>query len=223
MEPVAQYLEQNRDRFVEDLKAALRIPSVSAKPEHQRGRARAARITSPAICKRARHDARRGRLDRRPPGRLRGVAGRPGQADGAASTGTTTCSRSSRSSCGRRRRSSPSCATASCYARGAVDDKGQVYMHLKADRGAHEGERPASDQPEDRDRGRGGGRQREPRGLPARAPPRAGRRRHRRQRHRDARPRPAGAHVRAARHPATRRSRSRGRRTTSTPATSAAR
>ena len=35
MDALTQYLEQNRDRFVEDLKAALRIPSVSAKTEHR--------------------------------------------------------------------------------------------------------------------------------------------------------------------------------------------
>src|SRR5436190_14070715 len=35
MDNLTQYLEQNRDRFVEDLKTALRIPSISAQPEHK--------------------------------------------------------------------------------------------------------------------------------------------------------------------------------------------
>ena len=35
MDALTQYLEQNRDRFVEDLKTVLRIPSVSAQPKHK--------------------------------------------------------------------------------------------------------------------------------------------------------------------------------------------
>jgi len=35
MDPIARYLEDHRDQFLEDLKAALRIPSVSTQPEHR--------------------------------------------------------------------------------------------------------------------------------------------------------------------------------------------
>src|SRR2546425_8164179 len=35
MDVLTRYLDQNRDRFVEDLKEALRIPSVSAQPQHR--------------------------------------------------------------------------------------------------------------------------------------------------------------------------------------------
>ena len=35
MDALTQYLEQNRDRFVEDMKQALRIPSVSTDPAHK--------------------------------------------------------------------------------------------------------------------------------------------------------------------------------------------
>jgi len=35
MDALTQYLDQNRDRFVEDLKSVLRIPSVSAQPKHR--------------------------------------------------------------------------------------------------------------------------------------------------------------------------------------------
>src|SRR5258708_239125 len=42
MDALTAYLEQHRDRFVEDLKAALRIPSVSAKAEHKQDCARCA-------------------------------------------------------------------------------------------------------------------------------------------------------------------------------------
>jgi acetylornithine deacetylase/succinyl-diaminopimelate desuccinylase-like protein len=34
MDPVTQYLDQNRDKFLDSLKAVLRIPSVSAQPKH---------------------------------------------------------------------------------------------------------------------------------------------------------------------------------------------
>ena len=47
-------------------------------------------------------------------------------------TDTMTCSRSIRSTNGSPRRSSPPCVTAKLYARGAVDDKGQVFTLLKA-------------------------------------------------------------------------------------------
>src|SRR5262249_14801521 len=35
MDALAQYLDQHRDRFLDDLKAVLRIPSVSAQPQHK--------------------------------------------------------------------------------------------------------------------------------------------------------------------------------------------
>jgi hypothetical protein len=109
------------------------------------------------------------------------------------------------------------------FARGAVDDKGQVYMHVNAI-DAHmqvngklpvnvklviEGEEECgSDNLE---------------GFPERSPQRARRRRDRRQRHGDARPRSARAHLQPARHSlhADRRPGARG--TISTPVISAAR
>lgn len=35
MDALAQYLENHRDRFLDDLKAILRIPSISADPKHK--------------------------------------------------------------------------------------------------------------------------------------------------------------------------------------------
>src|SRR6185369_11976475 len=35
MDALTRHLEDNRDRYLEDLKSALRIPSVSAKAEHK--------------------------------------------------------------------------------------------------------------------------------------------------------------------------------------------
>src|SRR5689334_23255914 len=43
MDALTSYLESNRDRFVEDLKAALRIPSVSAQDQHRPDMQRCAR------------------------------------------------------------------------------------------------------------------------------------------------------------------------------------
>ena len=57
---------------------------------------------------------------------------RPRQARRCWSTGTTTSSRPIPSTSGSPRRSSRPSATASSYARGAVDDKGQVFCLLKA-------------------------------------------------------------------------------------------
>src|SRR5262245_32922786 len=34
MDALTRYLEEHRDRFLDDLKAVLRIPSVSAQPQH---------------------------------------------------------------------------------------------------------------------------------------------------------------------------------------------
>ncbi|HEY6866602.1 MAG TPA: peptidase M20, partial [Candidatus Eisenbacteria bacterium] len=43
MDALTRYLEEHRDRFVEDLKAALRIPSVSAQEAHREDVRRCAR------------------------------------------------------------------------------------------------------------------------------------------------------------------------------------
>src|SRR5262245_31992691 len=42
MDALTQYLEQHRDRFVDDLGACLRIPSISAQPQHKADCARCA-------------------------------------------------------------------------------------------------------------------------------------------------------------------------------------
>ncbi len=43
MDALTRYLEEHRDRFVEDLKAVLRIPSVSAQDQHRADIQRCAR------------------------------------------------------------------------------------------------------------------------------------------------------------------------------------
>ena len=74
------------------------------------------------------------------------------------STATTTSSRSTRWSCGRARRSSPTIRGEELFARGAIDDKGQVLFHLLGLRRIWRrpgGRRPAVT-PEGARRGRGG-------------------------------------------------------------------
>ena len=130
MDALTQYLEQNRDRFVEDLKAALRIPSVSAQPEHRDDMLRCAEhlaaelrslgMTRVEVVKTAGHPIvyaewlgapgkpvalLYGHYDVQPPEPLGLWASPPFE---------------------------PVVRDGKLYARGAVDDKGQVFMHLKA-------------------------------------------------------------------------------------------
>ena len=130
MDALTQYLEQNRDRFVDDLKAALRIPSVSAKAEHKGDCVRCAQhiadhlkslgMTRVEVVPTAGHPVvyaewlgakgrptalLYGHYDVQPPEPLELWTTPPFE---------------------------PVLRDGKLYARGAVDDKGQVYMHLKA-------------------------------------------------------------------------------------------
>jgi acetylornithine deacetylase/succinyl-diaminopimelate desuccinylase-like protein len=130
MDELTAYLEQNRERFVEDLKAVLRIPSVSAKAEHRADCARCAQhiadhlktlgMTRVEVVPTAGHPIvyaewlgapgrptalLYGHYDVQPPEPLELWTTPPFE---------------------------PVLRDGKLYARGAVDDKGQVYMHLKA-------------------------------------------------------------------------------------------
>ena len=130
MDALTQYLEQHRDRFVEDLKAALRIPSISAQPEHKEDVRRCARhvadhlqslgMTRVEVVATAGHPIvyaewlgapgkptalLYGHYDVQPPEPLELWTSPPFE---------------------------PQVRDGKLYARGAVDDKGQVFMHLKA-------------------------------------------------------------------------------------------
>ena len=130
MDTLTQYLEQNRDRFVEDLKTALRIPSISAQPEHKADMLKCAEhfaaelkklgMTRVEVVKTAGHPIvyaewlgapgkptalLYGHYDVQPPEPLELWKSPPFD---------------------------PVVRDGKLYARGAVDDKGQVYMHLKA-------------------------------------------------------------------------------------------
>jgi acetylornithine deacetylase/succinyl-diaminopimelate desuccinylase-like protein len=130
VDALTQYLEQNRDRFVEDLKACLRIPSVSAQPQHKADCVRCAEhlaahlkslgMTRVEVVPTAGHPVVYaewlgapgkptalvyGHYDVQPPEPLELWKTKPFE---------------------------PELRDGKLFARGAVDDKGQVYMHLKA-------------------------------------------------------------------------------------------
>ena len=130
MDTLTQYLEENRDRFVEDLISALRIPSVSAQPAHREDMMRCARhladelkrigMTRAEVRPTAGHPVVYaewlgapgkptaliyGHYDVQPPEPLELWTSPPFE---------------------------PVVRDGKLRARGAVDDKGQVYMHIKA-------------------------------------------------------------------------------------------
>jgi len=130
MDALTEYLDRNRDRFVDDLKDVLRIPSVSAKAEHKADCARCARyladhlkslgMTRVEVVPTAGHPVvyaewlgapgkptalLYGHYDVQPPEPMNLWTTPPFE---------------------------PVLRDGKLYARGAVDDKGQVYMHLKA-------------------------------------------------------------------------------------------
>jgi acetylornithine deacetylase/succinyl-diaminopimelate desuccinylase-like protein len=130
MDPLTRYLEEHRERFVDDLMAALRIPSVSAQPEHRDDMRRCAEhiaadlralgMTRVEVMATAGHPVvyaewlgapgrptalLYGHYDVQPPDPLDLWVTQPFE---------------------------PVVRNGNLYARGAVDDKGQVYMHLKA-------------------------------------------------------------------------------------------
>jgi len=130
MDALTQYLDQHRERFVDDLKAALRIPSVSTQPEHRddvrrcaehiAGHAKSLGMTRVEVVPTDGHPLvyaewmgapgkptvlLYGHYDVQPAEPLELWATPPFE---------------------------PTLRDGKLYARGACDDKGQVYMHLKA-------------------------------------------------------------------------------------------
>ena len=130
MDPIARYLDDHRERFLDDLKAVLRIPSVSAQPAHNADTRRCAEyladacrklgMTRAEVMETAGHpvvyaewlEAKGqptvlvyGHYDVQPPDPLHLWTTPPFE---------------------------PTLRDGKLYARGAVDDKGQVQMHLAA-------------------------------------------------------------------------------------------
>jgi acetylornithine deacetylase/succinyl-diaminopimelate desuccinylase-like protein len=130
MDALTEYLEQNRDRFVEDLKEALRIPSVSAQPEHRDDVRRCAQhiadhlkrlgMTRVEVVPTAGH-----------PVVYAEWLGAPGKPT-ALLYGHYDVQPAEPLELWKTKPFEPTLRDGKLYARGAVDDKGQVYMHLKA-------------------------------------------------------------------------------------------
>ena len=98
-------------RFLDELKALLRIPSVSTLPEHKADVRRAAQVLAAELSRIGMENVAAHR-DRRPSAGLRRLASRPRQANRTAAMDTTTSSRPIRSTNGTRRPLSPPSATA---------------------------------------------------------------------------------------------------------------
>ena len=130
MDPLTRYLEQHQDRFLDELKSALRIPSVSAQPQHRQD-VRACADHLVAHLKRI-GMTRAERVD---------TAGHPvvyGEwlgAEGAPTAliyGHYDVQPAEPLELWRTPPFEPVVQDGKLFARGAADDKGQVYMHLSA-------------------------------------------------------------------------------------------
>jgi acetylornithine deacetylase/succinyl-diaminopimelate desuccinylase-like protein len=130
MDALSAYLDANRDRFVEDLKAALRIPSISAQPEHR-----------PDMQRCAQHLADELKSIGMTRAEVRPTAGHPlVYAEWLGAPGKPTAliyghydvQPPEPLELWKTPPFEPTLRDGKLYARGAVDDKGQVYMHIKA-------------------------------------------------------------------------------------------
>lgn len=130
MEKIVDFINLNRDRFVEQLKGYLAIPSISALPEHTADVRRCAEWTAAELTRIGMHGARLVETPGHPVvyAEWLGAAGAPtilfyGHYDVQPVDPLELWT------------SPPFEATVrdgELYARGAVDDKGQVFMHMKA-------------------------------------------------------------------------------------------
>lgn len=130
MDNLTRYLDQHRDRFVEDLSACLRIPSVSAQPEHKEDCARCARHLADHLLK-----IGMTRAEVIPTPGHPVVYGEWLAAPGAPTAliyGHYDVQPVEPLELWKTPPFEPVVSDGKLYARGAVDDKGQVYMHLKA-------------------------------------------------------------------------------------------
>jgi acetylornithine deacetylase/succinyl-diaminopimelate desuccinylase-like protein len=130
MDALTQYLEQNRDRFVEDLKTVLRIPSVSAQPQHQADMKRCARHIADELKRIGMTRAEVHETCGHPVvyAEWLGAPGKPT----ALVYGHYDVQPPEPLELWKTPPFEPTLRDGKLYARGAVDDKGQVYMHVKA-------------------------------------------------------------------------------------------
>ena len=125
------FVESNQDRFLEELKTFLRIPSISTLPEHASDIRRAAEFVADSL-----RDAglrkRRDHPDRGQSAGLRRLAARAGQADRAVLRPLRRAAARSAGAEWITPPFEPDVRDGNIYARGSADDKGQMYMHIKA-------------------------------------------------------------------------------------------
>lgn len=130
MEALSRYLDENQDRFVEDLGEALRIPSVSAQPErredvkrcaeHFAARLRALGMSRVIVAETPGHPVVYGEW-----------LGAPGKPT-ALLYGHYDVQPPEPLELWKTPPFEPTVRDGKLFARGAVDDKGQVFMHLNA-------------------------------------------------------------------------------------------
>ena len=130
MDALTTYLEQHRDRFVDDLNACLRIPSISAKSEHRDDCRRCAEFLAGELRKLGMTRAESVRTPGHPVvyAEWLGAPGKPT----ALLYGHYDVQPPEPLDLWRTPPFEPVVQDGKLFARGAVDDKGQVYMHLKA-------------------------------------------------------------------------------------------
>ena len=134
MTAAVAFAQENKWRFVDELKALLGNPSISTDPDRVEDVRRAAEFVASELKRIGMENVRRRTW----------TAERKGHplvyADWFTRKGSLRCfvmgimmfSRRSRSMSGSRRPLSRRDADGNLYARGAVDDKGQMWMHVKA-------------------------------------------------------------------------------------------
>ena len=128
--PVETYIEKNKDRFLEELKAFLAIPSVSTLPQHRPDIERASEFVAEKLREAGIEKVKRIPTEGHPLvyGEWMGAPGKPTvlcyghydvQPPDPLEEWITPPFE-------------PSLRDGNIYARGAADDKGQMYIHLKA-------------------------------------------------------------------------------------------
>ena len=163
MNKVIDFINVNRERYLDELKALLAIPSISALPEHEGDVRRCAEWCGDEMRRVGLQNVRLIETPGNPVvyGDWLGADGAPtilfyGHYDVQPVDPLNLWE------------SPPFEATirdGEIYARGSADDKGQIFMHLKAIEALPEAERPPAGQHQAHPRRRGRGRQREPRRL----------------------------------------------------------
>ncbi len=131
MDPVTRYLEENRDRFLDSLKAVLRIPSVSAQPKHADDMRRCAEHVKRDLLAAGLERAEVVAMGEGHPLVYGEWLGAPG-APTVMLYGHYDVQPPEPLELWQTPPFEPTLRDGKLYARGAVDDKGQVYMHVAA-------------------------------------------------------------------------------------------